>query len=88
MQQGRGTLILVLGILSCIIGCFPIGIAAWVMANHDLRGIEDGTIDPVDQGLIKAGKIMGIISLCLFVVGVIVFFAFGLLAVLMSAIGM
>lgn len=57
----RGTLVLVLGILS-IVFCFICGIVAWVMANGDLREMAAGTMDPAGEGNTKAGRICGIIG--------------------------
>ncbi len=95
MQQGRGTLILVLGIVAVIFsltGCCPVGfivgIVAWSMGNQDLRGIEDGTIDPADRGMISAGKIMGMVSVFVGIVIFGIFLALGVFGVLLSFVGM
>jgi hypothetical protein len=63
-SSGRGTLILVLGILSLVI-CGLIGPFAWVMGNNALNDVKRGLIDPSEQGLIVAGRVLGIISTCL-----------------------
>jgi len=73
MQPHRGTLILVLGILSIVLSCFPLGIAAWIMGNGDLKQMEAGQMDPEGEGLTKAGKICGIISLILAIIIVVVY---------------
>ena len=79
MKPHRGTLILVLGILS-LVGCGILtGIPAWVMGNSDLKDIDGGTMDPTGRGVTNAGKILGMISTILFIVGIVVV---GLLAVL------
>lgn len=72
MKPHRGTLILVLGILGLII-CQPVGIAAWVMGNADLKQIAAGTMDPEGKSLTQIGKILGIIATVLLLLGVIVF---------------
>ncbi len=79
MQPHRGTLILVLGILGLLV-CQILGIVAWVMGNGDLRAMQEGRMDPTGEGMTKAGKILGIISVVLLIVGV------GL-TILMMAIG-
>jgi len=67
-EPHRGTLILVLGILSLVFMalCQPIGlvlgIIAWVMGQRDLRKIAAHTLDPEGQGLTQAGWICGIIG--------------------------
>jgi hypothetical protein len=71
MQDHRGTLILVLGILSLII-CQPLGIASWLMGNGDLRAMDAGTMDPEGRGLTQAGKICGVVSVVIFAIGLVV----------------
>ncbi len=75
MQPHRGTMILVFGILSIIV-CMPLGIIAWVMANGDLKKMDAGTMDPEGRGNTQAGKICGIISVCLALVGFVIWFLF------------
>ena len=75
MQPHRGTMILVFGILSIIV-CMPLGIVAWVMANGDLKKMDAGTMDPEGRGNTQAGKICGIISVCLALVGFVIWFLF------------
>ena len=81
MKPHRGTLILVLGILSLIV-CAPLGIFAWVMGNGDLKQIDAGAMDPSGRPLTNAGRICGIIGTILLVIGVLIGIlgvAFGLL---------
>ena len=40
MRKGRGTLILVLGILAILCTCIPLGVAAWLMGRADLRRMD------------------------------------------------
>ena len=59
MKPHRGTLILVLGILGLVI-CAPLGplgIAAWVMGNGDLKQIDAGDKDHSGRSLTNAGRI-------------------------------
>lgn len=67
-QPHRGTMILIFGILgvSC---CFPFGIAAWVMGHADMKLIDSGEMDPTGRGMTNGGKICGIISVILTVIG-------------------
>jgi hypothetical protein len=67
----RGVLILVLGILG-IVCCFICGIIAWVMGNNDLREIDAGRMDPTGRGLTQAGKICGMVSVILQIVGFVI----------------
>lgn len=70
MKPHRGTLILVLGILSLII-CAPLGIAAWVMGNGDLKQIDAGAMDPTGRSVTNAGRICGMIATILLGLGVL-----------------
>jgi len=69
LKPHRGTAVLVLGILGLVI-CFICGIIAWVMGNSDLREMEAGVMDPTGMGMTKAGKICGMISTILAMLGV------------------
>ncbi|MDP6678320.1 MAG: DUF4190 domain-containing protein [Verrucomicrobiota bacterium] len=62
LEPHRGTLILVLGILSLVLCGFFTGIPAWIMGKGDLEKIQAGQMDPEGQGMTKAGKICGMIS--------------------------
>ena len=71
MKPHRGTLILVLGILSLVV-CQPIGIAAWVMGANDLKEMDAGTMDPSGRGTTQAGKICGMIGCILMIITVVI----------------
>ena len=71
MKPHRGTLILVLGILSIII-CGLLGIPAWIMGNCDLAEMTAGTMDPSGRSTTSAGRICGIIGTILLILGVVV----------------
>jgi hypothetical protein len=80
MKPHRGTLILVLGILSLVI-CAPLGIFAWIMGGGDLKQMDAGGMDPNGRSLTSAGRICGIIGtalLALAVLSVIVLMALGI----------
>jgi hypothetical protein len=66
--SGKAIIALVLGILG-IVSCFPCGIAAIFVANSELRDIAAGISSPEGEGMAKAGKVLGWISLGLAVVG-------------------
>ena len=68
----RGVLILVLGIVG-IVCCFICGIVAWVMGNNDLREMAAGRMDHEGQGLTQAGKICGMISVIIQVIGLVIY---------------
>jgi hypothetical protein len=66
----RGTMILVFGILGLVI-CVIFGIVAWVMGNGDLQAMRAGEMDESGEGLTKAGKICGMISVILNLIGIV-----------------
>jgi len=84
MKPHRGTLILVLGILS-LVCCGPLGIAAWLMGNTDLKEMAAGTMDPTGQGMTNAGKICGIIGTVLTILGAILGIIYFVVVVLMAS---
>ena len=84
MKPHRGTLILVLGILSLVI-CGPLGIAAWIMGSADLKDMDAGTMDPSGRGQTQAGKICGMIACILMILGVVLVIALFALGVLGAA---
>ena len=69
LEPHRGTLILVLGILSLVMCGFFTGIPAWIMGRNDLRKIKNGLMDPTGRSMTNGGKICGIISVILTVIG-------------------
>ena len=65
VKPHRGGAVLALGILG-IIPCFICGIVAWVLANADLKEMRAGKMDPAGEGLTNAGRICGIVGVCVF----------------------
>ncbi len=87
MKPHRGTLILVLGILSIVI-CGFLGIPAWIMGKNDLAAMDAGQMDPAGRSVTNAGKICGIIGTVLLILGLVVgvlAFALGMLGSLAGA---
>ena len=68
LEPHRGTLILVLGILSLTMCSIFTGIPAWIMGKGDLKKIGAGVMDPEGGGMSKAGMICGIIATILGVI--------------------
>ena len=64
-------MILVLGILGLVI-CGPLGIAAWIMGNGDLKEMDAGAMDPSGRSTTNAGRICGIIATILLGIGIVV----------------
>lgn len=72
LRPHRGAMILVFGILSWVM-CFIFGIVAWVMGNSDLREMNAGRMDPSGRGLTQAGRVIGMVHICL-MLGLVVFY--------------
>ena len=52
--------------------CVICGVIAWVMGSGDLLEMDAGRMDPTGRDMTQAGKICGMISTILAVVGLIV----------------
>ncbi len=70
----RAGTVLTLGILSLVLnfGCamgWVLGIIAWVMGKNDLREMDAGIMDPGGRSNTQAGKVCGIISVVLAILG-------------------
>lgn len=72
----NATLILVLGILSILV-CQPLGIAALIMGNSSLNVYNQnpGRYSEGSLSSVKAGRICGIIGICLIAVVIIMIVA-------------
>ena len=82
LEHHRGTLILVLGILS-LVGCtFFTGIPAWIMGKGDLAKMKGDQMDSDGKVFTKAGMICGMVS-CILSINTIV--GLGLLMALGTA---
>jgi len=82
MKPHRGTLILVLGILSFVFCGIFTAIPAWIMGNNDLKEMDAGTMDPSGRSITNVGRILGIVAVALTVLGIVVMIilaAFGML---------
>lgn len=76
-----------LGILSLVMCGVFAGIPAWIMGNGDLREMDANAMDPSGRSLTNAGRIMGMVSCILTLVGLVVvvlLFALGFLGAFMS----
>jgi len=71
MKPHRGTLILVLGILSIVV-CGFLGIPAWIMGKSDLAAMDAGQMDANGRSTTNAGRICGMIGTILLIVGMVI----------------
>jgi uncharacterized membrane protein YidH (DUF202 family) len=65
-------MILAFGIVGIVCACVIFGILAWVMGSGDLKEMAAGRMDRTGEGLTKTGKILGMISCILAIVGIII----------------
>ncbi len=72
LKSHRGGVVLTLGILGLVV-CFICGIIAWVMGNKDLQEMDQGLMDPAGKGLTQAGRICGMVSVALAILGILIF---------------
>jgi hypothetical protein len=63
-------MILVFGILGLIM-CQLFGLAAWTMADNDLREMNAGYMDPTGRDLTNAGRTLGMISTVLLIISLL-----------------
>lgn len=70
-EPHRGTLILILGILSLTGLGMITGIPAWIMGNADMEKIRNGTMDPTGESSTNIGRILGMVSTILGLVGLV-----------------
>jgi hypothetical protein len=82
-EDSQATTVLVLGILSLVV-CQILGPIAWVMGNNELAGIDAGRRPPQNRGTAQAGRILGIISTVLMIIGVVFLFIFLVIALVAS----
>ena len=75
VQPHRGAMILVFGILG-LVTCPVFAVVAWVMGKVDLREIDAGRMDPEGRSLTQAGMILGMITVGLYVLGLLIGGAF------------
>lgn len=93
LRAHRGGMVLGLGIgglvglMCCGIFAFPLGIAAWVTGNGDLKEMDAGVMDPDGRGQTQAGRIMGIVVTALSGLGVLGVIVYIVIAILAAAAG-
>jgi len=83
MEPHRGTLILILGLVS-LVCCNVVGPVALFMANNDLQAMRAGRMDPEGESATNVGRILAIIGTVLLVLS---FFGGILLMIVFAAVG-
>jgi hypothetical protein len=82
--SGNATLILILGIVG-ILCCNLLGPVAWYMGKQELQAIAEGRVVATNEGMAKAGMILGIIGTALLVFAILWILFFGGMAILGAA---
>lgn len=72
-KSHRGGTLLALGVVGLLV-CGPFCIAAWVMADSDLREMDAGIMDDGGRSSTSSARSLGICGTVLWIIGVIVFF--------------
>jgi hypothetical protein len=67
----RGGLILAFGILGLVVPIPIFGPLAWIMGNNDMGEIREGRMDPEGETLTNVGRILGMVSTILLLVGLL-----------------
>jgi hypothetical protein len=81
----RGTIALVLGIIS-IVCCAFLGPVAWILGKQELNAIAAGQAPASGEGVAKAGMILGIIGTILIAFGFLWVVFWGGLAVVQGVL--
>ena len=76
IKPSNGTTIMVVGILGLVMLQIILGPVAWVMANNSLREIRSGRMDDSDEGMIKVGRVLGIIATTLGIISLLAAIAY------------
>jgi hypothetical protein len=83
LEPHRGSLVMVLGILSLVVAPIVLGPIAWILGNEDLKKMRAGKMDPEGESPTNTGRVCGMIAtilgIVMLVVGIIiaiVFFSF------------
>jgi hypothetical protein len=61
-EPHRGSLIMVLGILSLVIVPIILGPIAWILGAEDLKKIRQGRMDPEGESMTNTGKVCGMVA--------------------------
>lgn len=67
MKPHRATTILIMGIAGLL--CWPVGLAAWIMGNKDLKEMDAGSMDAAGRKNTNIGKICGMVFTILGLLG-------------------
>jgi hypothetical protein len=69
-EKNHATLVLVLGVLSFLFVCGPLGVAAWALGASDLKKIRNGEMSSEKIGVLKFGRTLGILATVSFLISI------------------
>jgi hypothetical protein len=72
LEPHRGQMIMILGILSIVVAQIILGPITWILANGDLKKMDEGVMDPAGRDNTKLGKTCAIIGTCIGAVALII----------------
>ena len=71
-EHPQGTTVLVIGILSLVL-CQLLGPVAWIMGNNAIAEIDANPTAYSNRSAVQAGRICGIVSTAMLILGVVIF---------------
>jgi hypothetical protein len=71
--SGKAIASLVIGVVSLVTMCFPLGVVAVIVGRSEMADIQRGISSPEGEGYAKAGVILGWATFGLFVLGAFTF---------------
>ncbi len=74
-QSSQATAALVLGILGFVC-CQLLAPVAWYVGQQELSNVEAGRVPPDNEGLARAGQVLGIIGTVLLGLGILILVVF------------
>jgi ABC-type Fe3+ transport system permease subunit len=75
LEPHRGTMVLVFGILG-LLCCGIFAILSWIFGDTDLKKMDQGIMDPSGRDITNVGKILGIVGVCLWILGTLIYLIF------------
>lgn len=69
-ESSQASTALVVSIVG-LVCCQVLGIVAWIMANSELKAIQEGRRNPANEGTATAARIIGIVTTVLLAIGIV-----------------
>jgi hypothetical protein len=72
LEPHRGQMIMILGILSIVVLQIILGPITWIMANGDLKKMDQGIMDPAGRDNTKLGKTCAMVGTVIGLAGLLI----------------